>query len=120
MWEVFEHFSGDVAFQDPCDLSHGLAFGESPGDVVAGLLIVAHPGDHHVIQSGVGLPVAAPVEPVSFRLPRRGGDGSDSAEVGPGGFGSDPLGVVSCSDEEFGGGVVADPVDLEEKWVRSV
>jgi len=25
-WEVFEHFSGGVAFQDPGDLSHALAF----------------------------------------------------------------------------------------------
>jgi len=50
VWEVFEHFSGDVAFQDPGDLSHGFAFGESPGDVVAGLLVVSHPGDDHVIE----------------------------------------------------------------------
>lgn len=40
--------------------------------------------------------------------------GCDSAEVSPGGFGSDPLRIVSSGDEEFGGGVVADPVDLEE------
>ena len=50
VWEVFEHFSGDVAFQDPGDLSHGFAFGESPGDVIAGSLIVSHPGDDHVIE----------------------------------------------------------------------
>jgi len=48
VWEVFEHFSGDVAFQNPGDLSHCLAFGESPGDVVAGSLVVALPGDDHV------------------------------------------------------------------------
>jgi len=41
-------------------------------------------------------------------------DGCCPAEVGPGGFGSDPLRVVSCGDEEFGGGVVADAVDLEK------
>ena len=50
MWEVFEHFSGGVAFQDPGDLTHGLAFGESSGDVVAGLLVVSHPGDDHVVE----------------------------------------------------------------------
>jgi hypothetical protein len=50
VWEVFEHFSGDVSFQDPCDLSHGFAFCESPGDVVAGFLVMAHAGDDHVIE----------------------------------------------------------------------
>ena len=50
VWEVFEHFSGDVAFQDSGDLSHGLAFSESPGDIVTGSLVVSHPGDHHVVE----------------------------------------------------------------------
>jgi hypothetical protein len=69
VWEVFEHFSGGVAFQDPGDLSHGFAFCESPGDVVAGLLVVTHPGDHDVIQRRVGLPVASAVEPMPGHFP---------------------------------------------------
>ena len=45
VWEVFEHFSGDVAFQDAGDLTHGLALGEATSDVIAGGLVVSHPGD---------------------------------------------------------------------------
>lgn len=67
---MFEHFSGDVAFQDPGDLSHGFAFAQASGDIVAGSLLVSHPGDDHVVERGVGLSVAASVEPMPVCLSR--------------------------------------------------
>ena len=63
--KVFEDFPGDVAFQDAGDLAHGLAFGEASGDVVAGGLVVAHPGDHDMEQRRVGLSVPTPGEPAT-------------------------------------------------------
>ncbi len=42
--EVFEDFSGGVAFQDAGDLTHGFAFSETPGNIVAGGLVVFHSG----------------------------------------------------------------------------
>jgi hypothetical protein len=65
---VFEDFSGGVAFQDAGDLSHGFAFFETPGDIVAGGLVVFHSGEDDVVERRVGLSVAAPVQSVPDRF----------------------------------------------------
>ena len=61
---VFEDLAGDVSLEDAGDLTHGLAFGEASGHVVAGCLLVPHPGQHDAIQRRVGLAVPAPVQSV--------------------------------------------------------
>ena len=53
------------------------------------------------------------------RLAGRGVDRGDAAEVGEGGLGGDPLGVVAGGDEQQGGGVDADTVEVERGSGRS-
>jgi len=65
-------------------------------------------------QGVVGLPVAAPVEPMAGRLAGRGVDRGDPAEVGEGGLGADPVGVVAGGDEQQGGGVGADTLQGQQ------
>jgi hypothetical protein len=69
----------------------------------------AHPNHHDPEQRGVGLPVAAPVEPVPGGLGRGGRDGAGPAELGVGGLRTNPTGVVACGTEQFGGTVEPDP-----------
>lgn len=115
---MFEDLSGDVAFEDAGDLAHGFAFGETAGDVVAGGLVVTHPGDDDVVERRVGLAVPSPVEPVSGRLAGGGRDGSHSAQVSEGGFASDPFGVVAGGDQQLGGGVIAHPEHSQQAGGR--
>jgi hypothetical protein len=44
-WQVFECLAGDVAFETAHDLASRQAFGFSPPDVVAGLVVAAHAGE---------------------------------------------------------------------------
>ena len=73
---MFEDFASGVAFQDAGDLSHGFTFAEATRHVVAGGLVVAHPGDDDVEQRRVGLPVPAPVQPMPHCLARADGIGA--------------------------------------------
>lgn len=59
------------------------------------------------VDCGVCLPVAAAVEPVPIRHPRRDGDGRDAAEHGAGRFRPEPFGVVSDRDQSVESGRVA-------------
>ena len=86
----------------------------APFDVGAGPRVRAHAGEHDPPQGVVGLPVAAPVEPVTGHLAGRGVDRGDPAEVGEGGLGGDPFGVVAGGDEQQGGGADADTVQVEQ------
>ncbi len=52
--------------------------------------------------------VPAAVEAASGDLARGRFDGGDTAEVGPGGFGAEPFGVVTRGDQQQRGGVDAD------------
>ena len=66
--KVLEDLPSGIPFQDAGDLTHGLALGEATSDVVAGGLVVSHPGDDEVIERRVGLPVPAPVQPMAGGL----------------------------------------------------
>ena len=88
-------------------------------DVGAGAWVRAHAGEHDAPQGVVGLPVAAAVEPVTDRLAGRGVDRGDPAEVSEGGLGGDPFGVVAGGDEQQGGGVDADTVEVRAGSARS-
>ena len=113
-WEVAVDLAGDVTLEDTHDLRLALAFESAPLDVGAGARVRAHAGEHDAPQGMVGLTVAAPVESMADRLAGRGVDRGDPAEVGEGGFGGDPLGVVTGGDEQQRGGVDADTVEGEE------
>jgi hypothetical protein len=62
----------------------------------------------------VGLPVASRVEAVPLGLAGGRRDRGYGAQVGPGGLGPQPLGVVPGGDEQDRGGVGADAVQGEQ------
>src|SRR5664280_333089 len=61
--ELVVDLAGEVALEAAQDLLGGLAFGEPALHVGLGRLVVAQSGDHGPMQGGIGLPVAAAVEP---------------------------------------------------------
>ena len=76
--------------------------------------VVAHSGEDDPIQRRVGVTVTSPVQPVACGLAGASWDGYASAEVSPRAFVLEPVWVVSCCDEETGGGVDPDPVKFEK------
>ena len=58
-WQVLERLTGDAAFETPHDLASQQAFGPSPPDVVAGLVVARHAGQDDPVERSVGLPVPA-------------------------------------------------------------
>jgi hypothetical protein len=68
------HLPGDVSFETSDGFLLGQAFVGAALDVLGGARVVDHAGDHDVPKGGVGLTVAAAIEPVSFLLPAAGVD----------------------------------------------
>ena len=63
----------------------------------------------------VGLAVPASVEPVPAGEFAGGGlEGGDTAQLRPGGFAADTLGIVAGGDTEDGGGVDTDAVEAHQ------
>ena len=91
--------AGEVAFEAADNLGGGLAFGAAAGDVGAGGSVPAQPDDGDAVEGGVGLEVAAAVEPVSGGLAGGGGDRAGAADGGEGGFRVQPMWVVAGGDE---------------------
>jgi len=112
--QVFEDLAGNVAFQAAHDLWGVQSFGSAARHVAAGLGVVAHAGEHDAIQRGVGLAVAAAVEPIpAAGLAGAGGQRSDATQMRPRAFRVQPVRVVSGGDEQRCGAVEADAVELE-------
>ena len=98
--QVGEDLAGDVALEAAHDFSLGQAFFESAFDVTTCFWMAGHAGHDDPPESGVGLPVAAAMQPMTAAgLPARGGDWSDAAEPGEAGFGVQPGRVVAGRDE---------------------
>jgi hypothetical protein len=85
-----------------------LPFGDAAGEVVAGTGIPAQPGQGDAVERGVGLTVAAAVEPVAAGSARGRLLGVDAAQGGEGGLAAEPVGVIARGDEQGCGGVGAD------------
>src|SRR3712207_6246126 len=79
--EMAEDLAGDVAFEAADDLGLGLALDRAPADVVEGRRMAAHARDD-AVQGGVGLAVAAAVEPVPVGLAAGGRDRAGAAQLG--------------------------------------
>src|SRR3954468_15320074 len=94
-----------VALEAADGFASGLAVPQAAFDVGAGGGVPAQAGEGDAVQGGVGLPIAAAVEPAPLRLAGGGFDRADSAEGGEGGFGVEPVGVVTSGDEQGGAGV---------------
>src|SRR4051812_42399592 len=76
--------------------------------------MAAHPDDHHPIESRIGLPVAAAVEPMSDCLAAGGRDRAGPAQLGKGRFGADPIGLIAHKDQHLGGGAGGDPISRSQ------
>ena len=95
----------------------GAPFLAAPFDVVDGALVGAHAGDSDVPQGGVGLAVAARVEPVADDLARGRLDGADPPRPSPGRLRPQPARVVTGGHQQGGGAVLAHPVQAEQPGV---
>lgn len=84
--------AGEVALEAAHDLGFGLAFGGAPVDVGPGGFVPVHSGDDGAVEGGVGLAVAAAVEPVTGGLSGGGWDWVGATECGESGFVALPLG----------------------------
>src|SRR5262245_35374563 len=93
--ELAVDLAGDVALEDTDDLFGGASLLVAPLDVEPGAGVGAHAGDDDAPEGVVGLAVAAPIQPVTDNLAAGGFYGGHPAQVGPGGLGAKPLGVVA-------------------------
>ena len=113
--EVVVDLPGDVTLQAAHDLWFSFAFFEASFDVGLGRQVVAHSGENDAPQGVVGLSVTAGVEPeppVGLARPSR--DRGGAAQMGPGCFGTQPVGMVACCDDQNGGDMRSGPVHLEQ------
>jgi hypothetical protein len=108
-WEEPVDLTGHIALEAADDLALGQALSGAAFHRGDGRRMPAHPDHDDPEQRGVGLPVAAPVEPVTAGLARGGRDGAGPAQLGLGSLRTDPTGVVAGGTEQLGGTVEADP-----------
>ena len=88
--------ASEKTFQAPDDLPFGSAVRRAACDVINGRLMVPHADDDGAIKGGVGLAVAAPIEPVpAGGHPGRGRERTRTAELREGGFRTNPVGIVA-------------------------
>jgi hypothetical protein len=95
-------------------LATGLACADALVETVAGSGVAAQPGDRDAVEGGVGLPVAAAVEPVPPGLAGGRFDRAGAAQRGEGRLVVQPFGVVAGGDEQGGRAVRADAGPLEQ------
>ena len=92
--------SGDESFEAADDLAFGEAFGSSALHVGDGRRVPSHADDHDSVERRVRLAVAAVIESMTaVGLARSCGNRAGAAEHRKGGFGTDPVGVVTCGDQ---------------------
>ena len=109
--------AGDVAFEASNDFFLGHAFFGASLHVVAGAGVPAQAAEYDAVERGVGLPVAAAVEPVPGCLAGAGGDRGDAAEHGERGFGGESAVVLSGADQQLPGRVGADAIGGQQARV---
>lgn len=106
----------DIALQAPYGLHLYVPHGHLLGGILLGALIGPEPPYGDDVDRGVRLPVAAAVEPVPIRHPRRDGNGRDAAEHGEGRLRPEPFGVVSDRDHQLSRRMGADALELHQQW----
>src|SRR4029450_6586659 len=112
-YEVVD-LSGDVELREADALAAGFALGGAAVKVVARPAVAAQPGQRDAVEGGVGLPVAASVEPVSVGSTGGCLHWARAAQRGEGRLGGQSFGVVAGGDEQGGGAVRADAAALEQ------
>ena len=110
--ELFEDLAGDGAFEDPEDLGVERPASRWRGTKVR-VAVASHP-DHGDGVQRLFAPGRRPREPVAGGLARGRRDRGGATQRGEGGFGVQPVGVAAGGDEQLGGGVRADAVELKQ------
>ena len=105
----------NIAFQAPDGLHLRVALGHLLGDIFLGALVGSESPYGDDVDCGVRLPVAAAVEPVPIRHPRRDGNGRDAAKHGEGRFRPEPFGVVSDRDHQLRRRLGADALEANQQ-----
>lgn len=85
------------------------------GDIFLGALVGSELPHGDDADRGVRLPVAAAVEPVPIRHPRRDGNGRDAAEHGEGRLRPEPFGVVPDRGHRLSRRLGADALELHQQ-----
>ncbi len=89
--------ASEETFQAPDDLPFGSAVRRAACDVINGRLMVSHADDDGAIKGGVGVAVAAPIEPVpAGGSPGRGRERTRTAARRDGGVRTNPVGMVAA------------------------
>lgn len=78
--------------------------------------MAAHPSNDHTIESGVGLTVAAAVEPVARGLPARGRNRTNATQLGEGRFGANALRIVAHQDQHLDRRASHYPMSFLQSW----
>src|SRR3954451_21790039 len=99
------HFTRDVAFEAADRLQLGMAFGDALGDVGLRPDVRPQPADGDDVERTVGRPIAAAVEAVAHRLPRRGWHRAPPAQRCEARLQAQPLGIVASREEQLRGPV---------------
>jgi hypothetical protein len=107
--------AGDVALDAPLDFTAAKPFCGATGGVGAGPGIAAQADHGHGVQGAVGLPVTAPVEPVSVRFARGSGYRTDPTQRSETGFMTELVGVAAGRYEQCSGHVGTDAEPLEQR-----
>ena len=110
-----EDFPDHEALETANDLGLALSLRRAAPDIVDRGLMTAHAHDDHAVKGGVGLPVAAAVEPVAGNLATGGWDRAGAAELGKGALGVDPVRVVADQDQHLRGGACLDAISLHQR-----
>src|SRR5918994_6966370 len=91
--EKAEDLACDRALEAAHDLRLRLSLPRAAPDVVDGGLVEAHACDDDAVKGGVGLPVAASVQPVAAGPAAGRRYRAGAAQLGEGGLRANPLGV---------------------------
>src|SRR3954449_6392238 len=81
-----EHLTRDVAFEAADRLQLGMALADALGHVRLSSSVRPQPPDSDDVQRAAGGSIAASVQPMARRFPRRGGHGTDPAQRREGGL----------------------------------
>src|SRR3954449_272665 len=105
-----EHLTRDVAFEAADRLQLGMALADALGHACLSASLGSQPADGDDVQCAVGGSIAASVQPVASRFPRRGGHGTDPAQRREAGLRAQPLWIIAGCEEQLCGADMSDGV----------
>ena len=108
--------AGDEAFQAAGGFASGVVFSELLVHIGLGARVAAFPGGGDDVDSPVGLPVPASVEPVPLGFAGGSRQRRHPAQHRERGFAVHPAGVVADGEQYLAGGLGADPGDRDQLW----